>query len=67
MLTNNYKKDYIEGIMSYSINLIVGLVIVIITLPFKVRPLVLSKTLSQMWDRINLPISLFKVGLLTLM
>ena len=34
---------------------------------FRVRPLVLSKTLSQMWDRLNLPILLFKVGLLTLM
>ena len=33
---------------------------------FKVRPFVLSKTLSQIWDRLNLPILLFKVGLLTL-
>ena len=30
---------------------------------FKVRPLVLSKTLSQMWDRLNLPILLLSVGL----
>ena len=32
-----------------------------------VRPLVLSNTLSQMWDRLNLPMLLFKEGLLTLM
>ena len=32
-----------------------------------VRPLVLSKTLSQMWDKLHLPMLLFKVGLLTLM
>ena len=31
-----------------------------------VRPLVLSNTLSQMWDRLNLPMLLFKEGLLTL-
>ena len=31
------------------------------------RPLVLSNTLSQMWDRLNLPMLLFKEGLLTLM
>ena len=33
----------------------------------RVRPLVLSSTLSQMWDRLNLPMLLFKEGLLTLM
>ena len=33
----------------------------------KLRPLVLSNTLSQMWDRLNLPMLLFKEGLLTLM
>ena len=33
---------------------------------FKVSPLVLSKTLSQMWDRLNLPMLLLSVGLLTL-
>ena len=33
----------------------------------RVRPLVLSSTLSQMWDRLNLPMLLYKVGLLTLM
>ena len=32
-----------------------------------VRPLVLSSTLSHMWDRLNLPMLLFKEGLLTLM
>ena len=31
-----------------------------------VRPLVLSSTLSHMWDRLNLPMLLFKEGLLTL-
>ena len=32
-----------------------------------VIPLVLSNTLSHMWDRLNLPMLLFKEGLLTLM
>ena len=32
-----------------------------------VRPLVLSNTLSRIWDRLNLPMLLFKEGLLTLM
>ena len=32
-----------------------------------VRPLVLSNTLSHIWNRLNLPILLFKEGLLTLM
>ena len=32
----------------------------------KERPGVLSKTLSNMWGKLNLPIYLFKVGLLTL-
>ena len=34
---------------------------------FKLRPGVLSKTLSNMWGKLNLPIFLFNVGLLTLM
>ena len=33
---------------------------------FKVRPGVLSKTLSHMWGKLNLPIFLFNVGLFTL-
>ena len=33
---------------------------------FKVRPGVLSKTLSHMWGKLNLPIFLFNVRLLTL-
>ena len=33
---------------------------------FKLRPGVLSKTLSHMWGRLNLPLFLFNVGLLTL-
>ena len=33
---------------------------------FKVRPGVLSKTLSHMWGKLNLLIFLFKVGLFTL-
>ena len=33
---------------------------------FKVRPGVLSKTLSHMWGKLNLPIFLFNVGLLAL-
>ena len=33
----------------------------------RVRPLVLSNTLSQIWDRLNLPMLLYKEGLLTLM
>ena len=43
------------------------LIIIIITLIIKGKTLVLSKTLSQMWDRLNLPMLWFKVGLLTLM
>ena len=34
---------------------------------FNLRPGVLSKTLSQMWSKLNLPMFLFNVGLLTLM
>ena len=34
---------------------------------FRARPLVLSKTLSQMRDRLNLAMLLLSVGLLTLM
>ena len=34
---------------------------------FKLRPGVLSKTLSHMWGKLNLPMFLFNVGLLTLM
>ena len=33
---------------------------------FKLRPGVLSKTLSHMWGKLNLPIFLYNVGLLTL-
>ena len=33
---------------------------------FKLRPGVLSKTLSHMWGKLNLPMFLFNVGLLTL-
>ena len=33
---------------------------------FKVRPGVLSKTLSHIWGKLNIPIFLFKVGLFTL-
>ena len=33
----------------------------------KVRPAVLSKTLSHMWGKLNLPMFLFNVGLLTLL
>ena len=34
---------------------------------FNLRPGVLSKTLSHMWDKLNLPIFLLSVGLITLM
>ena len=34
---------------------------------FYLRPGVLIKTLSHIWGRLNLPILLFRVGLLTLM
>ena len=37
------------------------------TCPFKLRPGVLSKTLSHMWGKSNLPMFLFNVLLLTLM
>ena len=43
------------------------MLLLLLLLLLRVRPLVLSKTLSQIWDRLNLPILLFKVGLLTLM
>ena len=43
------------------------LLLLLLLLLLMVRPLVLSKTLSQIWDRLNLPILLFKVELLTLM
>ena len=33
---------------------------------FKVRSGVLSRTLSHMWSKLNLPLFVFKVGLLTL-
>ena len=48
----------------YSLN---KLLLLLLPCLFRVRPLVLSKILSQMWDRLNLPMLLFKVGLLTLM
>ena len=34
---------------------------------FKLRPGVLSRTLSHMWGKLNLPMFLFNMGLLTLM
>ena len=34
---------------------------------FKLRPGVLSMTLPHMWGKLNLPMFLFNVGLLTLM
>ena len=40
--------------------------LLLLTSLFKVRPGVLSKTLSHMWGKLNLPLLLFKVGLLTL-
>ena len=43
------------------------LLLLLLLLLLRVRPLVLSRTLSQMWDRLNLPTLLFKVGLFTLM
>ena len=36
-----------------------------LSLLFKARPLVLSNTLSQIWDKLNLLMLLFKEGLLT--
>ena len=62
--------DYI--MLLYNI-LIRGVRIVGIDMPtvcaclFILRPGVLSKTLSHMWDKLNLPMFLFNVGLLTLM
>ena len=41
--------------------------LLLLTCLFKLRPLVLSKTLSHIWGKLNLPSLLFKVGLLTLM
>ena len=63
------KLKLLNDVIALHVTKIVLLVWLLLLLPclFKVRPLVLSKTLSQMWDRLNLPILLFKVGLLTLM
>ena len=36
-------------------------------MPFYIKTSVLSKTLSHMWGKLNLPMFLFNVGLLTLM
>ena len=41
----------------YSLN---ELLLLLLPCLFRIRPLVLSKTLSQMWDRLNLPMLLFK-------
>ena len=43
-----------------------GWVLLLLTFLFKLRLLVLSKTLSHIWGKLNLPMLLFKVGLLTL-
>ena len=45
---------------------LIRLVLLLLTCLFKLRPLVLSKTLSHIWGKLNLPMLLFKVGLLTL-
>ena len=39
----------------------------IVIINYNLRPGVLIKTLSHIWGRLNLPMLLFKVGLLTLM
>ena len=43
------------------------LVVIVIIMVIKGETSVLSSTLFQIWDRLNLPMLLFKVGLLTLM
>ena len=40
--------------------------LLLLTFLFKLRPRVLCKTLSHMWGKLNFPMLLFKVGLLTL-
>ena len=45
---------------------LMGVLVYLLCYYLRVRPLVLSSTLSQMWDRLNLPMLLFKVGLLTM-
>ena len=46
--------------------LILLLLLLLLTCLIKLRPGVLIKTLSHMWGKLNLPMLLFKVGLLTL-
>ena len=67
--------QYLYKIILYNIIIILYYIIFImgLTCPtvcvclFKLRPSGLSKTLSHMWGKLNLPIFLFNVGLLTLM
>ena len=58
MIFNVIVQKVLKGLVSYLLLLLFWLLMV--------RPLVLSKTLSQIWDRLNLLMLLFKVGLLTL-
>ena len=67
-ITKNYKITRIFKVIVQE-GLIISVVVqeVLINYYLSVRPLVLSNTLSHMWDRLNLPMLLFKEGLLTLM
>ena len=67
-ITKNYKITRIFKVILQEV-LIISVIAqeVLINYYLSVRPLVLSNTLSHMWDRLNLPMLLFKEGLLTLM
>ena len=67
-LLKNYKITIINGFIVQEVLIIKAIVQEVqYNYYLSVRPLVLSNTLSHMWDRLNLPMLLFKVGLLTLM
>ena len=67
-ITKNYTITRIKGVIAQEVLIISAIAQeVLYNYYLIVRPLVLSSTLSQMWDRLNLPMLLFKEGLLTLM
>ena len=67
-ITKNYTITRIKGVIAQEVLIISAIAQeVLYNYYLSVRPLVLSSTLSQMWDRLNLPMLLFKEGLLTLM
>ena len=67
-VTKNYEITRIKRVIVQEVLIISAVVQEVHCIYYlSVRPLLLSNTLSQMWDRLNLPMLLFKEGLLTLM